>query len=436
MPARGSLTEIRARVTPTGEGTRPGQGTITTRFASFDESSPVPSAYRAVAALLVSVFLLLTGNGLLITVIPLAAKAHGHSEVEIGFLGSAYFAGMLVGALVNPRLVGHSGHARAYTASVALAVIATLGFAVFEQAYAWILFRGVLGFCFAGLYATVESWLQGKSDNTMRGRVLGLYSVVQYGGWAAGNQLLHLAEPTSFTLFSAAAALLAAAIVPLTVTTQDPPERPGSPELPVLWLIRTSPIGVVGVTLIGWSNGAFWSLSPVFAAEAGLDPGEVGLFMTLLTVGSAALQMPIGRLSDRLDRRLVLLGLLVATAAIEVPLGLFGPRAGLVTLLVVGFALGSVTSTQYYVLTAHVNDRIGQDRVVGVAAVLLLLYCIGAIVGPVTAAAAMARFGAGALYLHGAVVHVVFALYLVARMVRAAAPEARRDDTAPVRPPG
>lgn len=383
------------------------------------------SAYRSVAALLVSVFLMLVANGVVTTTVPLAARAHGHSEIEIGLLGSAYFCGMLLGAMLNPWLIRHAGHVRVFTGSIAVATIAVLGFSLFETAWAWIVFRGAFGFCFAGLYATVEGWLQAKSDNTVRGQVLAFYSVTQYAGWAAGNQLLHLAEPTSFVLFSAAAAFLSAAIVPLTVTTQDPPEKPATPSLPVLWLLKTSPIGVVGVFLIGLANGPFWTLTPVYAASVGLQPGQVGTFMTLLTLGSAALQIPIGRLSDRVDRRRVLVVIIAAAVATEITLAVAGSHLGAIPLYATAFLLGSVVSTQYYVLAAHVNDRIGRENVVGVAAVLLFVYCLGAIAGPTVAGAAMNRAGPGSLFGYLAIVHGIFALYVVWRMIAAGAPETK-----------
>ncbi len=380
------------------------------------------SAYRSVAALLFSMFILLVGSGLLTTIVPVGAKQHGFTDVEIGLMGSAYFGGMLIGAIVNPIAIRHSGHARAFTGSIAVAIMAVLFFPIIEHPVAWILSRGLLGFCFAGLYATVESWLQAKSDNAGRGKILGVYSVVQYVGWAIGNQLVRLDAPTSFTLFSLSAAILAAAILPLMVTTQDPPERPTYTRLPFRWLLKTSPVGVIGTFLIGWANGPFWSLSPVFALAVGLSAVGVATFMTMLTFGSAALQIPVGRLSDTMDRRLVLIALALGSILVEATLAHYGSRMGEWMLYAAAFALGSVVSTQYYVLAAHVNDRTGRENAVGVAAVLLFMYCLGSIIGPATASALIEPFGIGAIYWHNVVVHAALVAFLGWRMLRVGAP--------------
>lgn len=394
----------------------------------------LPAVYRSVAALLVSVTFFVMGGGLLTTIIPLGGRAHGFSERELGAIGSCYFAGMLIGALINPLAVRHSGHARAFVGSIAISVIATLILPVFQSPIAWMMSRGLIGFAFAGLYATVEGWLQGKADNKTRGSVLALYSVTQYGGWAIGNQLVHLDEPTSFVLYSIAAAALTAGILPLVVTTQEPPERPATPKLPFLWLIRTAPIGVVSVFLIGAANGPFWSLVPVYAATLGYTPDQVAVFVTFITLGSAALQIPIGRVSDRFDRRLVLIALVLSAATIEMALARFGGALPFWGLLVTGFALGTVLSTPYYVATAHTNDRAGRTQAVGVAAVLLFAYCVGAIIGPLTAAEGIRRFGPGALHVHNAIVHATIAAFVLYRTLVRAAPE-RRPETPQVRPP-
>ncbi len=213
--------------------------------------------------------------------------------------------------------------------------------------------------CDRGLYATVEGWLQAKSDNSSRGHILAIYSIVQYVAWAGGNTLLQFAAPTDFVLYAVAAVCFSLGILPMTVTEQNAPERPSTPKLPIIWALKTCPLGVIGVFLVGLNNGPMWSLSPIFGANIGLSAADIGTMMIMMTLGSAALQLPIGRASDRFDRRKVAVVLLLVTMLIELTLWRFGlimPRAGLYAL---SFALGAVVSTQYYVLVAYTNDIAG-----------------------------------------------------------------------------
>ncbi|MDR3497536.1 MAG: MFS transporter [Ancalomicrobiaceae bacterium] len=381
------------------------------------EGSTVLTAYRPIVALNIAVMLVVTGQGLLNTIVPLSAKIRGYSEFEIGLLSSAYFVGMLIGAMFNPRAVRHAGHVRAFTASIALATITALAYLLAPDAAYWIALRAIGGFAIAGLYATVEGWLQGKSDNSTRGTAFALYSVVQYVAWGIGNMLLHVAEPTSVVLFIATAMFFSSGILPLTVTEQDPPERPASPKLPFLKLLREMPVGVVGVFLIGFANGPMFSLAPVFGNEIGLTSGEVGNFMICMTIGSALVQLPIGRVSDAIDRRLLVTALASASVAVEIALWLTGARLAHGALYALAALLGAVVSTQYYVLVTHINDGIPAARSSGVSAVMLFSYCLGAIVGPSTAAAFMAGHGPSALYLHNALPHALIAIMVLANLV-------------------
>jgi MFS family permease len=384
--------------------------------------------YRSIAALLLSVMLVVMGQGVLNTIVPLSAKAHHQSEVEIGFLGSGYFAGMLLGALLNPAMIRRIGHVRAFTASIAVSTICALVYTFASEIWLWILLRAMGGFAIAGLYATVEGWLQAKSDNSSRGHILALYSIVQYVAWAGGNTLLQFAAPTDFFLYAVAAVCFSLGILPMTVSEQNAPERPSTPKLPILWLLKTCPLGVVGVFMVGLNNGPMWSLAPIFGSNIGLNAADVGTMMVMMTLGSAALQLPIGRLSDRFDRRVVGAVLMIATMLIELSLWRFGivmPRAGLYALC---FALGAVVSTQYYVLVAYTNDITGPKQAVGIAAVMLFSYCVGAVVGPTTATAVMSWLGPSALHLHDAFVHGAMALILSIELVRRrGAPPARID---------
>ena len=367
------------------------------------------TSYRSITAVLISVLVVIMGQGVLNTIVPLAAKAHGYRETEIGLLSSAYFGGMLVGALVIPAAIRHAGHVRVFVAAIAICAITALTYTFLSDAWFWILLRGMGGLSIAGLYATVESWLQGKSDNTSRGMVLAVYSIVQYIAWASGNVLLQFAKPTDFALFAASAICFCAGIIPLTVTEQDPPERPQTPKLPFVWLFRTAPLGMIGTFLVGLNNGPMWSLSPVYASDVGLSSADVGTFMIMITLGSALAQLPIGRLSDRFDRRIVAIILLILTAAVELTFYRFSTSLTQAMLYALAFTLGMVVSTQYYIFAALTNDRTGPGHAVGVAAVLLFSYCSGAVIGPNSAAWMMATLGPAALHLHDSLIHTVLA---------------------------
>jgi MFS family permease len=391
------------------------------------------SAYRAVAALLVAIGLAVAGNGLVAISLPLAANAAHWSDVWIGFIGSGYFTGMLIGAMMSPPIIRAIGYDRAYMAVIALTTSVVIGFSLARHPLAWIFFRSVMGFSYAVLYSVVESWLQGSSDNAVRGRVLATYSVIQNLGTAIGNQTVGLDVPGSSLLFELAAIAVVLSIIPIALSSAVAPPRPTRPTMPFRLVWRTAPLGLVGVFLIGLANGPFWSLMPLYVTHLGLTPQAVGVFMTFVVFGAALLQMPVGMLSDRHDRRVVLAGLLVATLALELGLAAFGPALPMLGLSFVGLMMGGTIATQYYVLIAHVNDRNGRDHVVGIAALMLFVYCIGAMIGPVTAAAAMQRFGPALLHLHNAGVHVLFIAYVAWRITRRQPAPARVDEPVTLR---
>jgi len=383
-------------------------------------------AYASIAALLVAVFGVLTGNGALTTLLPVRAQIEGFPALDIGLMGSAYFGGMLAGATLTPWLVQRLGHIRAFGLSSLLGAGAILALGWFVEPLAWIAIRGLCGFFLAGIYAIVESYLQGKADNRIRGRLLGIYSITQYGGWAAGNQVMRLGEPTSFALFAIASAVVAVFLLPLFLAEDDAPMRGARrARMNLLWLLRTSPVGFIGVILIGFANGPFWSLTPVYATHIGMSGIAVGTLMTAITIGAAAFQFPVGRISDAIDRRVVLASLCVLTAFCEIALFFLGPALVGWPLILLGAVMGGIISTQYYCTSAHTNDRTGRENAVGVSAALLFLYCVGAILGPVTASYAMQYLGPAALYLHNAGIHVALAVFLVLRIARRGAPSRR-----------
>ena len=389
----------------------------------------MPAALSSIAALLTSVLLLIAGNGLINTLVPLRAKLEGFPDLALGLLGSAYFAGMLAGTLAAPGLIARAGYIRAFAAFVAGAVVLTLVYPQAVQPAAWVGLRYGIGFLFSGFYAVIEAWLSDKSDNANRGRIYASYQVVSYGATAAGQELLAFVTPGSGALFSAAAGLFALAMLPMAFTQAEPPPKPRTVALRLPWLWRTAPVAAVASFAIGCANGSFWALAPVYGLSLGFDPGHVAGFITSVILGTALALYPVGRLSDRADRRLVLVGFAAAGALAEVALATGSALPyGLVSGL--GFAVGATTMVLYMLAVSHANDRAGPDGAVTVSSGMLFLYCSGAILAPVLASALMARFGAAALFVQNAATHAALAAFALWRVgVRARGARLRRPPT-------
>jgi len=376
---------------------------------------PLHPAYAQVSALLAAVFILIAGNGLSNTLIPLSATAAAFPPLSIGLIGSAYFGGMFVGCLATPRIIARAGHIRAFSAFVAIAGAATLMHPIFVDPTAWACIRAVTGFCFAGLYATIESWMHDKAENVVRGRVLALYQIVHYAGSATGQQAIRFISPASFVPFSIVAAALALSVLPLAQTRSDPPDPPPVPRLRLGWLFRISPVGVVGALVSGIANGTFWSLSPVFAERSGLSAGGVASFMTAAIIGGALVQWPVGRLADRSDRRHIMLAAISLAISAQATLVWYAKSEPLV-LIALAAVVGGTALVLYPLASSHTQDLAGRENAVEVSTGLLLAYTIGAIVGPTTAAWMMERIGPQALFIHNGVIHLGFVVFIVWRL--------------------
>jgi MFS family permease len=370
----------------------------------------------AIAALLASVFLLVAGNSLTGVAVPIRANLGGFSDLTIGVLGSAYFAGMLAGTLKTPAIVREVGHIRAFSAFLALAAVAVDVMPVWPNPTAWIASRAILGFSFAGVYAVVESWINGRANNANRGALYAIYQIVTFVASAGGQLLLRGLDASSFTPFTIGASLLALAILPLAVTRAFPPEQPRLVTLRLRWLIALSPISVAASLAAGAANGATFALGPVYALQIGVRPIAVPLFTSAIVFGSALGVYPAGWLSDRIDRRLILIGAMALSAAFEIALAAFKPLG--LPLIELGFLVGLTSSTVYTLAVSLANDRAQTHEMVLVSAGLLFVYCVGAIVAPSLASLAMRALGPSALYWQNAAVHVALAVFAAAHTLK------------------
>jgi MFS family permease len=389
--------------------------------------------YASIAAIMLSVLALISGNALHNTLVPLRGKLEGFSSLNLGLLGSAFFAGMLAGTMLGPAIIRRVGHVKAYGTFAAVAIIVALAYPVLVDPKWWIVLRAIIGFAFAGIYGVIDGWVQGKAVNEYRGRLGSAYQFVHFVAVALGQSLLPLGDPMSFTLFTAVAMLFALSIIPFSLSRTEPPALPKTARLELSWLFNNAPVSVAASLCIGMANGSFWSLFPVFGVTMGLTNGQIASFLTATILGSAAAIWPIGRLSDRLDRRIVMAGLMLASACVELLLMTFG-RLPVWGMNILGFMLGMVAMTIYSVAVAHANDRAIAQQSVTIASGLLFLYSIGAIVGPTIAASVMDRFGPTSLFLFMAVIHAVVLAVAVLR-IRRRPPAVARTESENAMPP-
>jgi MFS family permease len=374
---------------------------------------------KPVTALLLSTAILLMGNGLAVVLLPIRAVGDQFTRIDIGILGSSYFAGLMIGCFLCPAIIKRVGHIRAFTAFTAIVTITPLLHAISAEPPVWWGLRALNGLCFAGLYMVIESWLNAVSDTGTRGRIFASYTMINLTVVTLGMQFMVLGTPMSFELFSLAAILYSLAAVPIALTRTTAPAPPARAQLPLLWLIRVSPAAMAGALLSGLAHSAFWTLSPLYGQAVGLSDGGIATFMTVAVLSGAVTQWPFGQLSDRIGRRPVaaLTAALGATAAFALSLM---PQVGDTSLVLLVFAglFGAMAFPTYALCVAHANDLVKRKRAVIVSGGLLMTFSLGAVMGPLIASALMAQFGNRALFLHAAVAQALIVVVLVIRARR------------------
>lgn len=357
----------------------------------------------SVAALLLGTGLLLLGNGLLGTLLGVKMSLLGRSTTVTGLVMSAYFAGLVAGAMWSHRLLRNVGHIRVFAALASGFSAATLLHGLLEPAYIWALLRFLEGFCAAGLYMCIESWLNEKAGNETRGSILSLYMLTVYAGLAAGQMLLPLFDPAGFALLALSSVLVSVALIPVALTRMPGPTIPRPSLLGLRELARLSPLGALGCLTGGLTGGAFYGLAPVYAQQLRLGSWEIALFMTAAILGGMLLQWPLGKLSDRFDRRRLIVGLAAGVALVS----LATTRAddlGLMALMAAAAAFGGLAFPLYSISVAHANDQLDPTELVPAAGGLLMFYSLGSTAGPIMATQVMQRAGNDGLFLHMAAV--------------------------------
>ncbi|MFQ5784905.1 MAG: MFS transporter [Alphaproteobacteria bacterium] len=373
--------------------------------------------FLSISALLGGVVFLGLANGLFFTLLGVRMSVDGVSEQMIGLVGSAYFAGQLAGTVFCARVIRRVGHIRAFIVFAAVSAIAALLHTLIPVTAVWLLLRGAMGFALAGLFMVSESWLQFQASNETRGRTFALYVLAHTAGIGAGPLLINLAEPVGYELFAISSILFTVALLPVALTRMGSPVLEETGRFGFRELLALSPLAVAGSLVTGLVSSAFAALGPVYATRLGLTTLYISFFMTAMRLGGFFVQYPIGVLSDRFDRRRVMVTLSfagVAASLAVVGVGAVVPAA----ILILSLAYGAASQPIYPLVVAHANDYVEPRDFVAASAGLLFAYGIGATLGPIVAAAAMDVTGPSGLFLFTAAVLAGFAAFILYRMRR------------------
>jgi|TARA_B100000614_G_scaffold255401_2_gene272327 MFS family permease len=376
----------------------------------------LPRTIAPVFSLLLATAILLVGNGMLGTLIPIRAGIDGFATATVGIIGSVYFAGFLLGCIATPYVVRRAGHIRSFATFCGLASAAPLIHALSADPFVWSMMRVLTGFCFAGLYMVIESWLNEQSTNETRGRLFSGYLIVNLSALTVGQLLLNAANPAGFVLFAVVSILTSLALVPVAMTTSVQPMPIQSTRIDIWALYSLSPVGLVGSFVVGLANAPFWTLAPLYASDSGLDTAGVSIFMAAAIIGGAVAQWPIGRISDRMDRRRVILALSLGAAAGEIALALAGMSGSMPAVLAAGFLFGVFGLTLYSVVVAHMNDHGQSESFVAISGGMLIVFSVGSIIGPTAASIGVSSFGMASIFVVTAAVHIVFAGFTLYRI--------------------
>lgn len=373
---------------------------------------------KPVTALLISVAILNAGGGLQGTLLPIRASLEAFSTISVGFIGAAYFLGFTIGCIFGAELVKRVGHIRVFLAMTALASTSALIHSLILNPWIWVIFRMLTGFCFAILYIVIESWLNDRSNNQNRGLIFSIYVMITLTVQALGQLMVLLYEPSGIELFAIISILITLAAIPVALSTSPAPEIKKTANFNLKKLFIISPAAIIGCLFVGSVNGSFWSLAPIFMTSLFSDISYTACFMTSTIIGGALSQWPIGFLSDKIGRRKMIVlnalsGVFIASLIISSIQSI-----DFIGINLLGAAWGAVSFPMYTLTVAHANDNADPSDYVLVSSSLLLMFGIGAILGPMLSSTLISFTNPSGLFVFTGVMHLLLAIYLSYRIIR------------------
>ncbi|MFC3180316.1 MFS transporter [Cypionkella sinensis] len=370
--------------------------------------------------LLLGVMLLMVGNGVQGSLLGIRGALEGFSTFELSVVMSAYFLGFLGGSRLAPEMIRRVGHVRVFSALGSMISAVLVLYPLLLDWQAWALMRVLIGFCFSGVYVTAESWLNNTASNETRGQALSAYMIVQMLGIIASQGLLAMGDPSGFGLFIIPSVLVSVAFMPILLADTPAPTFATVKRMSFGQLFRTSPLGCAGMLLTGGVFSAMFGMASVYGAMSAMTIAQIAIFVAAMYVGGLVLQYPVGWLSDRADRRVLILWMSTA-GAVVMAVAAAVPLPFVLEVLVAGL-LGGIINPLYSLLIAHTNDYLSKEDMPGASAGLIFLNGFGAIFGPLLAGWLMGMIGPKGYFLIIGGFFAALAAYAGYRMTKRVAP--------------
>jgi len=371
-----------------------------------------------ITSLLLSNSFLLLGHGLLLTLLPIAASSAGFSDKQVALTGSAYFLGFVSGCLTTPYMLRRVGHIRSFAVLATAYTVVILIFPLLPEFYSWLLLRFLIGLAISGLYMIIESWLNGNATAQNRGSILSIYTTLNLIMVMIGQQLFNLGDAQDAILFSLAAILISIAIIPISLTRTAAPVMVHRVKLNMIKVWQHSHIALIGAVVAGLVTGAFWSLAPLYAKDNDFDNIQLGLFLSATVLGGACFQLPLGRISDRFDRRSVLMYAALIGSAVSllfVYLPYFVASFAGWPAFLSAFLWGGTCMTLYAICLAHANDNATSEEFVEISSAMLITLGLSSAIGAPIASFSMGLLGPSGLYAFTSVALILFFVIVLFR---------------------
>ena len=370
--------------------------------------------------LFLGMLMLMIGNGLQGTLLGVRGGIEGFSPYMMSFVMAGFYIGILGGSKLAPLMINRVGHVRVFAALASLISACFILFPVFPSEYVWFVLRVVVGFCFSGVYVVSESWLNDVSTNENRGKILSFYLVIQTLGLVLAQILLNFADPSGYSLFIIASVVLSLSFTPILLSVAPAPPFETTKPMGLIDLYNTSPLGVVGLLLLGGVFGAIFGMTAIFGTESGMTVSQISIFVAVIYFGGMLFQMPIGWFSDRMDRRYLII--ILSSIAAFFSIIIFIINYNFLIYLMFSFIIGGVSNPLYSLFIAYTNDFLEHEDMAAAAGGLVFINGLGAIIGPIIVGILMSKFGPDSFFAYLGVMLFLTSLYALYRTTQRDAP--------------